>query len=84
MLVLARHQQLGCLPPPLSWDHQTEAGKRLYPDDLAVIYCANGHRTRMSARIHRVATDGTVSPSYVCTVLGCSFHDFIRLSGWNG
>lgn len=36
----------------------------------------------LSREIHTVADDGTVSPSFVCTRPGCTFHRFIRLGGW--
>lgn len=31
---------------------------------------------------HRIATDGTVSPSVACPREGCTFHDRIHLNGW--
>lgn len=32
---------------------------------------------------HHVAVDGTVTPSLVCPrPNGCSFHDFVKLEGW--
>jgi hypothetical protein len=31
---------------------------------------------------HDVADDGTVTPSLVCPVEGCNFHEFVRLDGW--
>ena len=36
-----------------------------------------GHNTN-----HEIAADGSVSPSVVCDNEGCSFHDFIKLEGW--
>lgn len=44
--------------------------------------CPNGHIGSLDA--HRIAGDGTVSPSVVCQHPGCSFHEFIRLDGWEG
>ena len=37
----------------------------------------------MTGSIHRVAEDGTVTPSYVCPVDGCTFHDWVRLVGFD-
>ncbi len=31
---------------------------------------------------HKIAPDGTVTPSVVCPHEGCTFHEFIRLEGW--
>lgn len=31
---------------------------------------------------HRIASDGTVTPSLLCPTAGCSFHQFGRLEGW--
>lgn len=36
----------------------------------------------LSGRVHSVSEVGAVSPSFVCTRAGCSFHDFIVLEGW--
>jgi len=32
----------------------------------------------------RFTDDEVVSPSMVCLADGCSFHEFIRLDGWDG
>lgn len=77
-------------PTPLSWDYC----KRFKKDggafwalqsesDLALCTCSNGHTSRLSGSIHRVAADGTVTPSYVCPVTGCTFHDWVRLVGFD-
>lgn len=47
--------------------------------DAALVKCVNGHVTSLNQDIHRVAEDGTVSPSYVCTIGDCNWHVFIRL-----
>lgn len=31
---------------------------------------------------HEIAEDGTVSPSVVCPRDGCTFHEYIKLEGW--
>lgn len=31
---------------------------------------------------HSIASDGTVTPSVVCPVIGCDFHEYVRLEGW--
>lgn len=33
---------------------------------------------------HRIGDDGKISPSVVCPTVGCGFHEFIKLEGWDG
>ena len=75
---------------PLTWDYcqrfKKDGGAHWAlgsERDLALCTCANGHTTRMTGSIHRVAEDGTVTPSYVCPVGGCTFHDWVRLVGFD-
>lgn len=74
------------LPPPRTWDYANKYAAtvhaRAYANDLALCTCSNGHTCRLVSTVHRVADDGTVSPSYVCPVVGCGFHEFVRLVGW--
>ena len=44
--------------------------------------CCPGCGRYYGMAAHKIADDGTVHPSVVCTYDGCSFHDFIRLDGW--
>lgn len=46
----------------------------------AEMACIEGHSLVLSS--HRIAADGTVSPSVVCQTAGCAFHDFVRLDDW--
>ena len=48
-----------------------------------------GWESNMSPTVHKVAADGTVSPSYICphtTAAAnhqpCNFHESIKLDGW--
>lgn len=79
----------GVLPPPRTWDYVTRYRR---PDgsfwaqsdqDLALCTCGNRHTCRLSGNVHAVAADGTVTPSYVCPVTGCSFHEWVQLDGWD-
>lgn len=75
----------GVLPPAKTWDYApTYEGRwaHVYADDLAFATCPFGHTCRLSKKVHSVAADGTLSPSYVCPATGCTFHDFVRLVGW--
>ena len=93
MVILHRADQRipdhGVLPPKLTWDYATRYRK---PDglfwaesdqDIAMCTCGYGHTCRMTARVHAVAVDGTVTPSYVCPVTGCTFHVMVRLEEWD-
>lgn len=31
---------------------------------------------------HTIADDGTVEPSVICPHPGCSFHEMVKLDGW--
>ena len=79
----------GTLPPRLSWDYAVRLKKAggFYACqsqlDLALCTCGEGHTTRLTGLVHHVAADGLVSPSYVCPVTGCKFHEFVRLIGWD-
>jgi hypothetical protein len=41
-----------------------------------------GKGVSVGRRHHRVADDGTVTPSMVCPHAPCTFHEWIRLDGW--
>ena len=47
----------------------------------AVIYCPSGHVGFL--RHHTIAKDGTVSPLCICSRIGCTFKELLRLQGWN-
>jgi hypothetical protein len=75
-------------PTPLTWDYATRlrhAGRWACRsgEDLALCTCAFGHTTRLTGYVHAVAADGTVTPSYVCPVTGCTFHEYVRLVDWD-
>jgi hypothetical protein len=69
---------------PLTWrpvvPHPEQP--KAFQGDLALCTCPNGHECRVSGNVHTVASDGAMSPSYVCPVDGCGFHEFTRLDGW--
>jgi len=66
--------------PPLTWRRLT----RDVHDRLAwaLLSCSNGHECYLSPIHHQVAADGAVTPSAVCPVKDCGWHQFIRLVGW--
>ena len=45
------------------------------------LVCSAGHAG--SLMDHDIASDGTVSPSVQCPVVGCGFHETIRLVDWH-
>jgi hypothetical protein len=54
----------------------------IYADTLAFITCPEGHTRRVSSKIHRIAVDGTLSPSWDCDPGKCPFHVFLVLNDW--
>lgn len=86
MITLKRHEmevrgRFDHQPPPESWDYLDPRAGGLR--DLAMVTCSKGHTTRLTAAVHAVDHEGRVSPSYVCTVSGCGFHDHVVLEGWD-
>ena len=75
-------------PPrtPATWDYphasDDSAVQRIMRDDLVYVTCPNGHSLRAVSTVHKVAHDGALSPSYVCTATGCTFHEWVKLEGW--
>lgn len=61
---------------PKSWKGAMMNGIR-----KATFVCPNGHQSSISK--HTIADDGTVKPSVVCAYEGCTFHEHIKLVGWN-
>lgn len=49
-------------------------------DDLVMVRCDKGHDCHLG---HDIAADGSVSPSMVCGVKGCAWHEFGRLLDWD-
>lgn len=47
---------------------------------LVMLQCPNGHCCHLP---HAIAADGTVTPSAVCPVTGCGFHEHLKLDGWD-
>ena len=90
LVVLRRTQQFphdGGVTPS-SWGlpifrRKGSSGHSIYADDLAIICCTRGHQTRMTSKIHGVDGAGRVTPSYICTIPGCDFHEYIQLEGWD-
>lgn len=62
---------------PLTWRKVMRDGQ-----PRATMVCANGHYGALVD--HTISQDGTVTPSVVCPVTGCGFHEYVRLDGWTG
>ena len=60
----------------LTWKPIIRKGKT----PTAVVTCINNH-SRVIAD-HKISNHGEVSPSVVCTAQGCTWHEYIRLEGW--
>ena len=81
MIVLAKAESGdGYWCPPLTWDYWLWG-----PDPgvkTALVSCDQGHTGTVNPDIHKIAVDGTLSPSWVCPYEGCTWHVFARLEGW--
>jgi hypothetical protein len=58
------------------------------PDSVpgAAVVCPQGHAFSIGGQqpfgsVHRIAADGSISPSVVCP--SCGWHVFAKLVGWN-
>ena len=47
---------------------------------LVMLQCPNGHSCHLP---HAVNASGVVTPSAVCPVAGCGFHEHLRLTDWD-
>ena len=76
-------------PKPSTWDYVTHKQGALRSDGkpfptVALCTCPNGHTCGLSREVHSIENDsGRLSPSYVCPVAGCGFHDLVGLTGWS-
>jgi len=74
---LARHYGDG-KPPRLQW-------KPSHPSTIArfkaEVTCSQGHG--ITLRDHTIEADGRVVPSIVCKQPRCSYHEVVRLEGWD-
>lgn len=61
---------------PLTW----RPVKSPYGGYTAIVVCSNGHEGLIPD--HAIAEDGLVSPSVVCKVPECMFHETVMLVGW--
>lgn len=64
-------------PPPGHWKQCAPSAVKRFKAELT---CPRGHG--MTLKGHSVDVHGVVSPSVVCHVPSCSFHDFVVLEGW--
>jgi hypothetical protein len=64
-------------PPPAHWKQCAPSAIKRFKAELT---CPLGHG--MTLKGHTVDARGLVSPSVVCHVPACSFHEFVVLEGW--
>jgi len=64
-------------PPPLHWVPCHPSTLRRFKATMA---CPAGHA--LTLRLHAIEADGSVAPSVVCPVAGCTFHEHVRLTDW--
>lgn len=63
---------------PCTWNYLVD---RLHDKISASIVCPNGHYSIITD--HKIDDNGVVSPSVVCSIAGCNFHDHIVLKSWD-
>jgi hypothetical protein len=76
----------GVLPPTQTWDYASSDPKcrqGAFQHDLVNVTCPYGHSSRIVSTVHRIADDGALFPSYVCPGTNCTFHEWVRLDGWD-
>lgn len=59
------------------------AARRTDGARTAWLVCPKCSKAIVLGKCHAIASDGTVSPSFVCTHAGCTFHEFIVLENWS-
>lgn len=80
------------LPSPIQhlWEDLPELGEpgtwqpvRLKDGRMtATLVCPNGHYGLLDIDQHQIAEDGTVTPSCICPIEDCAFHDWVKLAPW--
>jgi len=63
-------------PELLTWHMEMDYTGVLIP----VLVCDQGHEAII--RTHKVNPEGVVTPSIMCPVEGCTFHEYVKLEGW--
>lgn len=75
-------------PRATGYEHDRPALSWYTAHDWLVFICPNGHPSALcrpsSPTPHTIRADGTVEPSVVCLHEGCTFHDHVKLAGYNG
>ncbi len=66
---------------PFTWRNYIAADGTPFEANPVIVDSKNHY---LSIHKHTIAPDGTVSPSVVCPVKDCGFHEFIKLEGWKG
>lgn len=69
---------------PLAVDRRGRELDRFPPGTLTIFVCPRGDESLIVSAKHGITADGVVTPSAVCPAKGCTFHEFIRLDGWEG
>ena len=73
-------EEMKLIPYDSEYKPGTWKGGFAWNGKTALVTCINGHTCTLSE--HKIADDGTVSPSLVCPYDGCNFHEFVKLEGW--
>lgn len=88
-------KDINCQDQPLTWRHyryrlqQNAVNNQILMVEndkkqlvkLLVVVCPNEHY--LGIVNHNIDPDGTVTPSVVCPIKGCTFHEFIKLEDYD-
>jgi hypothetical protein len=80
MIDIPKQRSSETIKSPLRWHKEGSPDGRT--GEVIIFTCSNGHEGGLfgwNYKNHTIADDGTVNPSVVCTTLGCTFHEFVRL-----
>lgn len=63
---------------PLTWRPVSRSNRPM----TATLTCSNNHEGLIDE--HEISAEGTVTPSVVCSVKDCGWHEHIKLEDWEG
>lgn len=77
VLLIKRNAKFSLEPPKGFWSPCHPSTARVFKASMT---CSSGHT--LTLRNHSVAADGMVTPSVVCLVEDCDFHEWVKLDKW--
>jgi hypothetical protein len=72
----AREPFMAQLGAPGTWDRSFAGGKP------KIVLCCPSCKTVLGIDQHVIDAEGNVSPSCMCPITGCDFHEYVKLEDW--